>query len=516
MENNLNGMGSTNPNPQAQPDPMPVDPMSAVESSNLQSQNTTGVPPSIPIEETPMPIETPSSSQSAPVTPEVQAIPASTIGSSTTPMGSGSNTPTNTPPYFEAQQPMAPRKSRALLFTLIGLGVFLLFLILSTTAIVLAAYGKFDLPDKKMQEQLSYFVQNIPFMPKTPKYILLKSAQVHQSIGSAYTKISFSAKSPEFTQVPGFGDTLDFLIEGPVDASDTENPKLSWNMKLTKELDLDLKVIDENLYFRMNKIPAMIYPFIGLTSSNFTDNPITNRWVYYDLKTLDTEAATILDERSEDMTMDQITEDKLLLIGEKLSDKMVMSSDLIDGVEVNKITLKLTNAELSALEPEIMELLNMDQRVDSVYTSGENPFSMINNVEITVYIEKSTYYMRRFDAIVDLVETQAGEYSQVLGITTIANEGSETNKVSFAMSASLSKLGEKFEADFIAPTGAISFEQFILDVTDFFTNQSNAATQAPAEGFSNDYDEDLSGFDDVQMYAPSTGTQNAPLDGFGP
>ena len=195
---------------------------------------------------------------------------------------------------------------------------------------------------------------------------------------------------------------------------------------------------------------------------------------------------------------------------------MVMSSDLIDGVEVNKITLKLTNAELSALEPEIMELLNMDQRVDSVYTSGENPFSMINNVEITVYIEKSTYYMRRFDAIVDLVETQAGEYSQVLGITTIANEGSETNKVSFAMSASLSKLGEKFEADFIAPTGAISFEQFILDVTDFFTNQSNAATQAPAEGFSNDYDEDLSGFDDVQMYAPSTGTQNAPLDGFGP
>lgn len=493
MENNLNGMGpadnSQNPNPQPQPEPkpesMPVDPMSSIESTRN--------PTPVPVEETPM--------------PEPSPMPASGV------MGGASMPPTNNPPYFESQPPMAPRKSKGLMFALIGLAVFFLLLLLTATAVVMAAYGKFDLPDKKMQEKLSYFVQNIPFMPKTPKYVLLKSAQVHQSIGSAYTKISFSAKSPTFTEIPGIGDTLDFLIEGPIDASDPKNPKLSWNMKLTKELDMDLKVMNENLYFRVNKLPTLVYPFIGLTASNFASNPITNRWVYYDLSTLDTEASSMLDERGDDVTVDEMTEEKLLLIGEKLADKMTMSSDEIDGVAVNKITLKLTNNELSELEPEIMEILEIDQKLDTTYTSGNSPIAMIDNVEINVYIEKATYYMRRFDAAVDVIDTAANEYSQVLGVSTIATEGNSSDKISLAMSASLSQLGETFDSVFVAPAGAISLEQFILEISDFFTNQQMASQQPPAEGFSSG--DDLSGFDDAQIYAPPSVQSDPSLDGFG-
>ena len=220
----------------------------------------------------------------------------------------------------------------------------------------------------------------------------------------------------------------------------------------------------------------------------------------------------MLDERGEDVTIDEVTEQKLILIGEKLSDKMVMTNETVDGVNAYKITLKLTNAEVQELEPELAELLELDKSAfDTTYTSASNPFAMIDNLEINVWIEKETYYMRRFDAALDLRQTAMNNYSKVLGVKTVANETSTDTVVSIAMSASLSKLGKKFDADFIAPAAAISFQQYMLEVGEFFKQIQSGSRMSEEDLNQGD---DLSGFEDAQIYSPPTG-KNPGMEGFG-
>lgn len=394
----------------------------------------------------------------------------------------------------------ASKKSKGILFALIGVVVFFILLFSAVGALILAAYGKIELPDKKLQEMIAFKVQDISFMPKTPKYVLLKSGLVHQGIGSANTTISLSAKSPEFTQIPGMTDTLEFLIKGPIDYTDTENPKASLNLKLTKELDLDLKFLDNKAYFKINKLPALIYPLMGLTASNFESNPFVNRWVYQDMSSMETDASKMLDNRTENESMDKVTESKLILLGEKLSQKMTLTEETKDGVNYYKVSMLLSQADLHELEPEIVELLDLQDAgvYETSYQNSSSVISMLDNLEVNVWVEKGTYYMRRFDAAVDVYESAMDGYSQVLGISTIANENATEKAVSIAMSLSLDELGGAFAEDFTVPTDAITFEQFMLDIREFFAQQRYGSI---TEGEGNDNE----GFEDTQIYSPTNG-----------
>jgi hypothetical protein len=403
------------------------------------------------------------------------------------------------------------RKSNGMLFALIGVAVFLILLFSAVGALVLAAYGKIQLPDKKLQEMIAFKVQDIPFMPKTPKYVLLKSGLVHQGIGSANTKISLSAKSDEFTQIPGIGDTLEFLMEGPVDYTDTENPKASLNLKLTRELDLDFKFLDKKAYFKLNKLPAAIYPLMGLTTSNFESNPFLNRWVYQDMSTMETDASEMLDNRTESETVDEVTENKLILLGEKLSKKMTLTEETKDGVGYYKVSMILTQEDLHELEPDIVELLELEKSglYETSYQSSNSIISMLDNLEVNVWVEKGTFYMRRFDSAVDIYESAMDGYSQVLGISTIANESTTDKVISIAMSASLDELGGTFAEDFTIPSQSITFEQYMLDISEFFAQQRyGSMTDTQAGG-------DIEGFEDPQVYAPPTGRTPALDEGMG-
>jgi|688.fasta_scaffold00337_24 hypothetical protein len=399
-----------------------------------------------------------------------------------------------------------PRKnSKTALFALLGLLFFFLLVVIIGATIVLAAYNKITLPNQKLQEGISYFIQDLPFMPKTPKYLLLKSAKAHESIGSAYTKISAAVKSDGFSQIPGIGNTIEILGQGPIDVQNPENPKMSWKLNVTNDFESEFKLSEKILYFKINKIPALLYPFIGLTSSNFATNPYLNKWVYYDMNTLETDSSKLLDERGENLTTNELTEAKLILLGNKLSEKMVTTEEDLENTPVYRISLKLTNQELQELEPEIVELFDMKSTdYDSDIKDAQDTFSMVDNVELNVWIEKSTHYVRRFDFAADIKENKIDNYSQVLGIKTVANETSKQNVASFALSISFSKLGENFENDFKAPSTAISFDQYMLEITDFMDNNLGYELYRPKEeeGFK---DEDLEGFEDPQIYSPPTG-----------
>jgi hypothetical protein len=403
---------------------------------------------------------------------------------------------------------VVPRKnSKTALFALLGLLFFFLLVVIIGATIVLAAYNKITLPNQRLQEGISYFIQDLPFMPKTPKYLLLKSAKAHESIGSAYTKISAAIKSDEFSQIPipGINNTIEILGEGPIDVQNPENPKMSWKLNVTNDFESEFKLSEKILYFKINKIPALLYPFIGLTSSNFATNPYLNKWVYYDMNTLETDSSKLLDERGENLTTNELTEAKLILLGNKLSEKMVTTEEDLENTPVYRISLKLTNQELQELEPEIVELFDMKSTdYDSDIKDAQDTFSMVDNVELNVWIEKSTHYVRRFDFAADIHENKIDNYSQVLGIKTVANETSNQNVASFALSISFSKLGENFDNDFKAPSTAISFDQYMLEITDFMDNSLGYTLDNPtqAEGFR---DEDLEGFEDPQIYSPPTG-----------
>src|SRR3989344_1281434 len=108
----------------AMPEPEPIDPMSAIDNTNMN-----GIPVASSVDS------------------------SASLGSVYKEIPSDPNYPENNAPYSEPQPPMA-KKSHGLMFALIGLAVFLFLLFSAAGVAVMAAYGKIDLPDKKMQEDL--------------------------------------------------------------------------------------------------------------------------------------------------------------------------------------------------------------------------------------------------------------------------------------------------------------------------------------------------------------------------
>jgi hypothetical protein len=85
--------------------------------------------------------------------------------------------PVYTPPQ-EFQPPITPRRSLKFPMLIITIG----FLVLCSTFTVAYAYGQINIGSKETQENISDVIQSLPFMPKTPRYVLKSSVGAHKKV----------------------------------------------------------------------------------------------------------------------------------------------------------------------------------------------------------------------------------------------------------------------------------------------------------------------------------------------
>jgi hypothetical protein len=345
----------------------------------------------------------------------------------------------------------------------------LIFLILAFILVVLlagtggltwaVAYEKIKLekyPD--FQKKVSAFVMELPFTPKTPKFLLARTAMAHQDITKQAFDISMAIDSADLTSSLGLSN-LDIQAKGAFDYSDPKNVFGNLELSFTKDFQMELRKKETMLYFKLNKLPSFLLAFLGISSAQL--DPILDKWVSYDTTPLDTEARkSIQEDREVDPLSEEFIDENFeKYIDEEVLSKMELSSAEEEGHAVYKITMDADSDLIDHLGKKLEEAERQKSNYayPPSYQKVEEKLSdFVKSMKWEIYIDKKAYYTRKVIVSVEL------EYDQSQGYSTFfmesANPLSQKNEAKIAFAMKFDKFGEEVVVE--QPAESMTFEEF--------------------------------------------------------
>src|SRR3989344_1361802 len=378
---------------------------------------------------------------------------------STTPeaLNTSTNLPVESVYTNETVIPSQPPKSKKKLF-IFGFLIFVFLLFIGAAGLTYAvAYEKIKLekyPD--IQKKVASFVMSLPFMPKTPEYILAKSALAHQDVTKQSFDVSLAIESDDLASSIGLS-SIDVGAKGSVDYSDPKNLKFLADTSITKEFNFELRKNNKILYFKINKLPAFLLSLLGLKPETF--DPVLDKWVAYDTTPLDTEARRSIEDREIDPLSEEYLEENFSkYIDDKVLEKMKLESVTEDGIEMYKISLD-ADVELIDHFGDKLEAERSKNKGSSIYSTPNEPIKLseiIKRMNWEMYIDKKDYYTRKVIVQMDM-EIDNGDYINPFLMGTTGS-GSEKSKMTFAFAMKSDKFGEEVIIDI--PQESITFEEF--------------------------------------------------------
>lgn len=362
-----------------------------------------------------------------------------------------------TAPTTNVNESPPPQSGRNKFLLKIGIVSISAILLLGTVAIMYA-YNVFLLGDKAFQESVADFVQGIPFMPKTPRYVLKASVKAHQKVTRFTIDASVAISSTGLSSLTGMNN-FDLQIRGPVDYTDPKNFILSLNVS-SKEFSFDLKRKDYVLYFRINEFPA----FLSLLLTNFgIDNALQkqfiNKWFYLDTKPLETDARSSLDKQS---LNGPVTNKAIKDLFDSLDDPSVMKS-----LRMNSETLSVTPVYHINFAPtdETLDLF-FEKYLSLQYPSSRQPSQADSKISKTIthfamdsWIDKKDYYVRK-TAIAFTIKAQPSSYNRSSPVPNVFPN--QTSDIPVSLVVNLSDFGK--EVPFIMPENPVKFDEFLESV----------------------------------------------------
>lgn len=340
-----------------------------------------------------------------------------------------------------------PKKSKKTILYLSLLILVLLFLGGLGWFSYALAYEKIDpkfIPES-VKNSLSYSVQSLSFMPKTPKFILGKTLLAHEGIKTHKFDVSVATDLGGIQETLGIGK-FDLSAKGVVDYSNIEAMKADFTIDLSSELSIDIRKLPESFYFRLGKIPPILTSFIGIDESVFSN--ALNKWVYIDLKPLETNARTYLDENKEEIPMTKhiLNISQKVMNDDEIKSKIVLTDDVIDSVKYHKMTFKGDNHTV------IVFLNHIAEEFDDTKLEEDKDLG-ISNLVFDMWVSKSDYLTKRIAVKFDFKSPDSyGSAANLFSLT----EGPKT--ISLSMVSDFSEFGKVL--DIQAPESSISLEDF--------------------------------------------------------
>jgi len=268
------------------------------------------------------------------------------------------------------------------------------------------AYSNLKLGNPKLENTIRNIVFSIPFLPKTPQYILVNSIQAHQEVSKHNFDISIALDSESMKSLTG-SNSFDAVAKGYVDYSDPKKIVSDFNINAKNLLDMSIKTKNLVSYLKINQLPSFFALFIP------TENPevkkILENWITYDLKPAETAAREYNDsvkEESESITQSAINEMLDLFSDKELTKAMSMSSEKIGDEQMHVLKLVATDAvvdhmydvykERSIAEYEKKYGAKRAQEMRKAYDSSKTKTSdTLKDVKATLWISKKTYLMHK-------------------------------------------------------------------------------------------------------------------------
>jgi hypothetical protein len=354
----------------------------------------------------------------------------------------------------------------------IGAMIIFLLLILCASAIVLFAYDKLPIKNYDLQNRIANVLMSIPFMPKTPRFVLETSANAHLKVTrfsfdtSIYADLSNVSSLSSISPLLGVGG-FDAQVTGKIDYADIKNPLADVNVKITKDFSSDFRTKNRIAYFRVNTVPALITALAGASFEEFIQNQVIGKWFSVDSTSLNTDARANIE--SNDNSQSAIQE------GFKTYLDAFNNQDVLKSLSMNEEKLNNIDTYHIYFVPND-DVLNVfwDKYTKKDKNTAKNSYSSnykvsdsIKNLKINIWINKNTYFLQK-----STVKFNAkSPSSSAVGMAgPLGMLSSQEQTIPVSISIILSDFNKP--VDVAVPTDAVKYE----DLVKSFMMQSTASS----------------------------------------
>lgn len=288
--------------------------------------------------------------------------------------------------------------------------VFLFLIIISAGAVAGAsavAYEKINIGNPVLELAITRFVLDLPFTPKTARYLLTKAVIAQKEVSKHSLDISLAADSPSFAPLLGSLTGLDGSLKGAVDYADPKNPRLSLNLSLTKDFNADIRKDDRFLYFRINKLPLLLLASLLNIGADTNLDTILPNWIGYDTTPLETGARSLIDrdKKTTSLTNEFVEKTVDNFLDERILKAIAVGRESKEGVAMYRLSLKA--------DPELIDYI-----YHKVTGNGENkasqslmeykPSDSIKDLEINLWLGEKDHYIRELTSSFKLITPSSG------------------------------------------------------------------------------------------------------------
>lgn len=349
------------------------------------------------------------------------------------------------------QEPHHSRKGLKIL-------LFFLFLFFIVSIIVLGiayaiTYGKIKINRPEIENPIAYFVQSLPFTPKTPKFLLTATLNAHKKINKHSIDLSFVYESDQLMSVLG-ASRLDAQVKGAADYSDIKNPLLNLSIDITKDFNVELRKPGKTLYGKINKLPVFLLTFLGLSPSEKLDS-VLSQWFSYDTTPLETEARKSLDLNNNTTITNKAIQDAIdKHLNEKAMGFFKVSDDKLDGFSTYKITLISNDQFLDYIDEQTKK--DRPSNFDSQYKTSD----YISDLKLDCWIDQKSYYLRK----VSVSYKMNNKLGSMFGLS--ANPIGNQSKSTVGMVLIMSDFNKPVVIDI--PPNSISIEEYSRQLMELF------------------------------------------------
>lgn len=296
------------------------------------------------------------------------------------------------------------------LFILFFAGLFIFLSAMSGLAWAVA-YDKIQINNPIIEKVASQVVFSVPFVPKTPKFLLAATALADKKVTKYSFNISASAKDNGLTAVFGT-DQFDGEMKGAIDYSDKTNTKVTADISLTKDFSMQLRKKDPLVYFKINKIPPIILSYFGNNNDELVK--VFDNWIAYDPATLETEASKNLEEYNKPANFNETLEKiSNIFLSEKIIKAIEVSEDDVNDFPAYKMHLQVDKELMDYLDKSIRE-----QQVGTrdVMAGQEKMSDSIKDLAVDIWIDKQDYYIRKVAILMKVVSPDTSSLEKMLPV----------------------------------------------------------------------------------------------------
>lgn len=368
------------------------------------------------------------------------------------------------------------RSSHKILFSVL---IFVALMILaSTSSTILFAYGMLPIKNADLQNKIVNVLMAIPFMPKTPRFVLESSANAHLKITKFSFDTSIAADSSSLNSLLKIG-SFDARITGKIDYTDIKKPLLELNAQVTKDFSSDLRIKDQTSFFRINKIPALVA--VMLDNYGFTENiqkQVFGKWIYIDSKPLNTDARTSLDNtKSSESTIQQGFKDYLDAFNNpEILKSLSMTEEKLGTLGVYHVYFAPNDSVLNVFWDKYTQ--KVQNKTASQPKTNYKISDSVKDFVVNIWIDRNTYLIQK--SSVKFVAKSASNGSANM-ISPLGMLSTQKQDIPIFISVQLSDFNSPVVID--TPVGAVKFDDLFKSLMAQMQAQKSTPTPTPFQSF---------------------------------